>query len=234
MALISYLRNHHLALVALFVALGGTSYAAIKLPANSVGTKQIKKSAVTTAKVKDGTLTKKDFKSGQLTAGPKGDKGDAGPQGPQGPQGLQGPSGSPGDPGSSGSSAPALLFGNISIDPVNPSFATVNGSAVGAEANAQLPVPAGTPLTARDLTVTARQAPGAGNSVRFIFRVEPSGSGTVSDSVLQCTISDTSTSCTTPSNVSVALNGGDLISMKSEPTSSPSGTQAGFSLRMVF
>jgi hypothetical protein len=45
------------ACVALFVALGGTSYAAIKLPANSVGTKQIKNSAVTGAKVKDATLT---------------------------------------------------------------------------------------------------------------------------------------------------------------------------------
>ena len=40
-------------MVALTVALGGTSYAAIKLPANSVGTKQIKTAAVTGEKVKD-------------------------------------------------------------------------------------------------------------------------------------------------------------------------------------
>ena len=33
--------------IALSVALGGTSYAAIVLPANSVGTRQIKKNAVT-------------------------------------------------------------------------------------------------------------------------------------------------------------------------------------------
>jgi hypothetical protein len=39
------------------VALGGTSYAAIKLPANSVGTKQLKRSAVTGVKVKRNTLT---------------------------------------------------------------------------------------------------------------------------------------------------------------------------------
>lgn len=45
------------ACVALFVALGGTSYAAIKLPANSVGTKQLKNSAVTGVKVKDASLT---------------------------------------------------------------------------------------------------------------------------------------------------------------------------------
>jgi hypothetical protein len=45
------------ACVALFVALGGTSYAAIKLPANSVGTKQIKNSAVTAAKIADGSVS---------------------------------------------------------------------------------------------------------------------------------------------------------------------------------
>jgi hypothetical protein len=39
------------ACVALFVALGGTSYAAVTLAANSVGTKQLKNGAVTAAKV---------------------------------------------------------------------------------------------------------------------------------------------------------------------------------------
>ena len=38
-------------LIALFVALGGTSYAALSLPKNSVGTKQIKDGAVTAAKI---------------------------------------------------------------------------------------------------------------------------------------------------------------------------------------
>jgi hypothetical protein len=45
------------ACLALLVALGGTSYAAIKLPANSVGTKQLKRGAVTGVKVKSNTLT---------------------------------------------------------------------------------------------------------------------------------------------------------------------------------
>jgi len=44
-------------LIALFVALGGTSYAAIQLPKNSVGTKQLKKSAVTGVKIKAGAVT---------------------------------------------------------------------------------------------------------------------------------------------------------------------------------
>ena len=70
------------ATLALIVALGGTSYAAITLPRNSVGSKQIKKravtnsklrpNAVTTSKVKDGSLRAKDFKAGDLPAGPAG------------------------------------------------------------------------------------------------------------------------------------------------------------------
>jgi hypothetical protein len=38
----------------------------LKLPKNSVGSKQIKKNAVTSAKVKDGTLTVNDAKAGQF------------------------------------------------------------------------------------------------------------------------------------------------------------------------
>jgi hypothetical protein len=59
----SLLRRHFpspamvVACLALLVALGGTSYAAIKLPANSVGTKQLKRGAVTGVKVKSNTLT---------------------------------------------------------------------------------------------------------------------------------------------------------------------------------
>jgi hypothetical protein len=70
------------AFLALLVALGGTSYAAITLPANSVGTKQLKKNAVTGKKVKNRSLKAIDFATGQLPAGPKGD------QGPQGPAGA--------------------------------------------------------------------------------------------------------------------------------------------------
>jgi hypothetical protein len=80
-----------IACLALFVALGGTGYAAMKLPANSVGSAQIRKNAVTGAKVKDGSLLAQDFRAGQLPAGVKGDKGD---KGDQGVQGLPGPTAS--------------------------------------------------------------------------------------------------------------------------------------------
>jgi hypothetical protein len=66
------------AFVALLVALAGTSYAAIQLPANSVGTKQLKKNAVTGKKVKNRSLKAADFATGQL---PRGEQGPAGPAG---------------------------------------------------------------------------------------------------------------------------------------------------------
>jgi hypothetical protein len=74
-----------IAIVALIVALGGTGYAAIKLPANSVGTAQLKKDAVTSLKVKNGSLLAGDFKAGQIPAGPQGPDGSPGPAGPAGP-----------------------------------------------------------------------------------------------------------------------------------------------------
>ena len=49
---------------ALFVALSGVGYTAIVLPANSVGTKHLKKNAVTSPKVK-GLVTKPVSKPGQ-------------------------------------------------------------------------------------------------------------------------------------------------------------------------
>jgi hypothetical protein len=101
-----------LASVALFVALGGSSYAAVALPKNSVGAAQLQTKAVTGAKlrsnvvtgakVKDGSLMAADFKAGQLPAGSQGPKGEPGPQGPAGPLGLRGEKGDAGAPGISG------------------------------------------------------------------------------------------------------------------------------------
>jgi len=94
--LLSPLRRHLtysnvIASLALFIALGGVSYAAIKIPANSVGTKQLKKGAVTGAKVKKGAVTgakvkkgsllARNFKAGQLPRGPQGERGPIGPPG---------------------------------------------------------------------------------------------------------------------------------------------------------
>jgi len=56
------------ATLALFVALSGTAYAAVKLPANSVGTKQLKNKAVTPAKVAPKTVAR--FKGQRGPTGP--------------------------------------------------------------------------------------------------------------------------------------------------------------------
>jgi hypothetical protein len=63
-----------LATLALFIALGGTGYAAIGLPRASVGTLQLRDAAVVSSKVRDGTLLRRDFRAGELvpTALPPG------------------------------------------------------------------------------------------------------------------------------------------------------------------
>lgn len=55
------------ACVALFISLGGTSYAAVKLPAGSVGTKQLQANAVVGSKVKAGSLTLSDISAASLS-----------------------------------------------------------------------------------------------------------------------------------------------------------------------
>jgi len=48
---LQHLRGNAVAYLALFVALGGTGYAAVNLPAGSVGTRQLRNGAVTPAKL---------------------------------------------------------------------------------------------------------------------------------------------------------------------------------------
>lgn len=56
-----------ISLIALFVALGGTTYAATSLPKNSVGAKQLKKNAVTGPKIKKGAVTAAKINTKGLT-----------------------------------------------------------------------------------------------------------------------------------------------------------------------
>lgn len=90
------------ACLALIVALGGTSVAAVSqlVPRNSVGPRQIqfgavtgpkiRNNAVTSVKVANRSLLRADFAPGQLPAGPTGPQG---PAGPAGPAGAAGPAG---------------------------------------------------------------------------------------------------------------------------------------------
>ena len=62
-----FLRGNTIALLALFVALGGTTYAATALPKNSVGTKQLKNNAVTAPKIKNGAVTTAKINTNAVT-----------------------------------------------------------------------------------------------------------------------------------------------------------------------
>lgn len=89
------------ATLALFLALGGTSYAAIKLPKNSVGSTQLKANAVTGAKVKNKSLTIDDLATSTRTklrgaTGATGAAGAAGATGKDGATGATGPAGANG------------------------------------------------------------------------------------------------------------------------------------------
>jgi hypothetical protein len=55
------------ATLALFIALGGSGYAALKLPRNSVGTSQLKKEAVSVSKIRPGAVTSFRVRDDSLT-----------------------------------------------------------------------------------------------------------------------------------------------------------------------
>ena len=119
-----------MATLALFFALGSGAWAASNMPANSVGTRQLKNGAVTAKKIRRGTLLAKDFKAGELAigtseaSGAQGDPGASGPQGATGgtgsqdaksetgaqgeagPQGKAGPQGEAGEQGPAGEAGP--------------------------------------------------------------------------------------------------------------------------------
>ncbi len=123
------------ALLSLFVALTGTSIAAVAaFPPNSVGARELKNGsvgtkelkgrsvtfgkiaagAITSGVVRNGSLTMADFNQHQLPTGPVGAVGPAGPIGPAGPPGAPGPAGAPGAPGPRGPKGdPGALLGSI-------------------------------------------------------------------------------------------------------------------------
>jgi len=103
----TYVCRHHLALLALFVALGGTSYAATGalLPKNSVGS----------AQVINGSLQKLDL-STKARIALKGTKGAQGFPGPAGPRGAEGPQGAAGPPGPSGPTGGTVGYAHVNSD----------------------------------------------------------------------------------------------------------------------
>ena len=75
-----------MATIAVFISLGGASYAALNLPRNSVGAKQIKEDAVGPSEVKNRSLGLTELQRRAVSA-LQGEKGDPGATGPPGPPG---------------------------------------------------------------------------------------------------------------------------------------------------
>jgi hypothetical protein len=89
--------------VALFAALGGSSYAAITVTGKqvrdgSLSGRDVHDATLTGRDVRNRTLLAQDFRQGQLPAGAQGPKGDTGAPGPAGPMGDKGEPGNDGPP----------------------------------------------------------------------------------------------------------------------------------------
>jgi len=89
-----------LSALALFVALGGTSYAVVKnsvtsaaIKNNEVRSKDIRNGQIRSSDVRDRSLLAADFKAGQLPAGLKGEPGAPGRDGTNGTNGTNGATG---------------------------------------------------------------------------------------------------------------------------------------------
>src|SRR3954452_17563390 len=80
------------ATIALFIAVGGTSYAAVQLPRNSVGSAQLRAGSVTSSEVRNRSLRASDLSlsARRFLRSQRGAIGPRGPAGPQGPPGTAG------------------------------------------------------------------------------------------------------------------------------------------------
>src|SRR4051794_27027777 len=114
-----------MATLALFIAIGGTSYAALTITGRNV-----RNSSLTGADIRNGSLTGSDVDNGSLLPadfapnmaqllrgdrGPQGERGPPGVTGPTGPPGPQGAKGDPGPVGPQGQQGPQGPPGNIQI-----------------------------------------------------------------------------------------------------------------------
>lgn len=113
-------RQNLVGYLALFVALGGTSYAAVQLPNESVGAAQIKDGGVRTAEVGDGSLLTRDLSPSARKAlagndGATGSDGAKGATGSAGAAGATGSAGAKGDAESAGATGSAGIQGESGV-----------------------------------------------------------------------------------------------------------------------
>src|SRR4051794_550992 len=109
--MLTNLRGHmsyanFVATLALFVALGGSSYAALTITGRNVkdGTltsADLRDNSIKSVDIADASLLARDFKAGQLRTGPPGPQGAPGAQGAKGEAGARGAKGDTGARGTS-------------------------------------------------------------------------------------------------------------------------------------
>lgn len=160
--MLAYLRRHYIGLLALFVALGGTSYAAVRLPRDSVGSAQIRAGAVGESKLAKGVRSK------LAKPGPKGARGAAGPAGSAGPKGDPGTPGAKGDAGPQGIPGPT----SVGVGGLNLTATPASTSNVGTAASVTLTQP-GKVLVL--VTGTFRTTCGSGGACERIFSAQVGG-----------------------------------------------------------
>jgi len=170
-----------MATVAVFVALGGTSVAAISLTRNSVRSKHIAKgqvkrsdigrNAVNSRKVANNSLRLIDFKAGQIPAGP------------------------PGAPGTPGSPAASMLMGtveqNVTLEGTN-STAAFPPIGAAAQVGGSMLSPNHT-VVLRDLSVRVVPPPG-GAATRTAY-VGILGATLPPESAISCSVSGGESTC---------------------------------------
>jgi hypothetical protein len=150
---------HVIAMIALFVALSGSSYAAVtirasqirnnsipgaKIKAGSIPAAKLKPQSITARQIKNNTLTRAKLRTDVLggtgggnlinpnsTTDDESSSGARGPQGPSGPRGLTGATGPKGDTGPAGAGGAAGANGADAGLIQIPAFATLDGTGSG-------------------------------------------------------------------------------------------------------
>ena len=183
-----------MATLAFFMTLGGVSYAAVSLPANSVGTAQLRSGAVTGPKVRSRSLTYSDLnpKARTLLHGSRGLRGLRGPKGNQGIKGIPGPMTDSVELGGSPTPIPAGSLEYLSASGLGTPSTTVP--------NAEY-IPSAEDLTATRLFVHVDMSPSSGHSWSFALN---DGLG---DTSVACTIPAGGNTCWSSSGVTATFHG---------------------------
>jgi hypothetical protein len=186
------------AMLALFVALGGTGYAASQVGGGD-----------------HAVAAKKKVK-----------RGPRGPRGLRGPQGLQGDKGAPGTPGAKGANGTpafgALLGRGVNV-PAGPSFLAPSGqlAANGNENNVSSFTPNAT-MQASDLAVTLSVATGLTDTRTFTLRVGNA------NTALSCTVPAGNVGCTSTQSVTIPDGSLISIGSTSTGTPDPTDVRFGW------